>query len=109
MPGLDFDFCKRIVCCVYVFVFCTTSQDQLTLHFFMYSQIEANRSVVSPAPVLSHDISLLRNLACQQIAPTALCSTVEIDDLRGAPLSSLPATSMTSVSFLGVQVLIQLY
>jgi hypothetical protein len=108
---------------MYVFVFCTTSQDQLTLHFFMYLQIEMNRSLVSPqnqlftdesvagfSPVLNHEISLLQSLACQQSAPFALCSTIEIDDdLQEAPPSSSPATSITSVNFLGVQVLIQLY
>ena len=105
------------------FVFCAARQSPLTLHFFTYSQIEVNRLLVSPenqlftgesaaglSPVLNHEIYLLQSLACQQSAPSALCNTIEIyDDLQEAPPSSLSATSMTSVNFLGVQVLIQLY
>ena len=104
------------------FEFCAARQSPLTLHFFMYLQIEVNRSLVSPqnqlptdasaasfSPVLNHEISLLQSLACQQSAPSALCSANELDDdLQEAPPSSSPATSRTSVSFLGVQVLIHL-
>ena len=58
----------------------------------VFLQIKANRSVVSQAPALSHDISLLQNLACQQNAPLLCAAQLKLS-ARG---SAAPANSMTS-------------